>query len=210
MNNHNFERQFYSRNPAGVYDCLSKLTVAIAGAGGLGSNVATLLLRAGVKKFIIADFDRIEYSNLNRQFFFHHQIGQEKAVALKENLRLIHPEVEVKALVTRVTSDNISTLFNAADIMIEAFDRAELKAMLVHNWLKLYPERYIITATGLAGFGNSEQMQVTKLGKIIICGDQHSTSTEEGLVAPRVMLAAALQANAMIELAMQNRLTRHC
>ena len=202
MEQDEFEQEFYSRNPEGVFKRLKTLTIGIAGAGGLGSNIAASLVRTGVQNFIIADFDKIEYSNLNRQFFFPDQVGQYKVDALKENLLRINPFVKIKTFSGMVIPENVKLLFNDVDIMVEAFDRAEMKAMLVHNWLTLQPNRYIVTATGLAGFGNSNSMRVETRGKVVICGDRESSPENSGLTAPRVAIAAAMQANAVVEIAM--------
>lgn len=206
MEQYEFEQEFYSRNPMGVLERLKELTIGIAGAGGLGSNIAASLVRAGVQNFIIADFDKIEYSNLNRQFFFPDQVGQYKVDALKENLLRINPFVKIKIFSGLVMPENVKLLYDKADIMVEAFDRAEMKAMIVHNWLALHSDRYIVTATGLAGFGNSNTMQVETRGKIVICGDRESAPDRSGLTAPRVAIAAAMQANAVIEIAMNGAL----
>jgi sulfur carrier protein ThiS adenylyltransferase len=203
MEQYKFEQKFYSRNPEGVFERLKVLTIGIAGAGGLGSNIAASLVRTGVQNIIIADFDKIEYSNLNRQFFFPDQVGQYKVDALKENLLRINPFIKIKTFSEMVMPENVKLLFNSVDIMVEAFDRAEMKAMLVHNWLTLHPDRYIVTATGLAGFGNSNTMQVESRGKVVICGDRESSPERSGLTAPRVAIAAAMQANAVVEIAMR-------
>jgi sulfur carrier protein ThiS adenylyltransferase len=203
MEQYEFEQKFYSRNPEGVFERLKVLTIGIAGAGGLGSNIAASLVRTGIQNFIIADFDKIEYSNLNRQFFFPDQVGQYKVDALKENLLRINPFIKIKTFSGMVMPENVKLLFNSVDIMVEAFDRAEMKAMLVHNWLTLHPDRYIVTATGLAGFGNSNTMQVESRGKVVICGDRESSPERSGLTAPRVAIAAAMQANAVVEIAMR-------
>ena len=203
MEQYEFEQIFYSRNPEGVFKRLKVLTIGIAGAGGLGSNIAASLVRTGIQNFIIADFDKIEYSNLNRQFFFPDQVGQYKVDALKENLLRINPFIKIKTFSGMVMPENVKLLFNSVDIMVEAFDRAEMKAMLVHNWLTLHPDRYIVTATGLAGFGNSNTMRVESRGKVVICGDRESSPECSGLTAPRVAIAAAMQANAVVEIAMR-------
>ncbi len=203
MEQYEFEQEFYSRNPDGVLERLKELTIGIAGAGGLGSNIAASLVRAGVQNFIIADFDKIEYSNLNRQFFFPDQVGLYKVDALKANLLRINPFIKIKTFSGMVMPENVKLLFNNADIMVEAFDRAEMKAMIVHNWLALHSDRYIVTATGLAGFGNSNTMKVETRGKVVICGDRESSPDSSGLTAPRVAIAAAMQANAVVEIAMR-------
>jgi sulfur carrier protein ThiS adenylyltransferase len=204
MTRQHFEKSIYERSPEAVTGRLADLTIGIAGAGGLGSNVAAALVRCGAARLIIADFDRVEYSNLNRQFYFTDQVGHPKVEALRENLLRINPFTDIILRQQRVAPDNIRELFHEADIMVEAFDTAEDKTMLIHGWAAMYPERYIITAAGLSGFGASRQMRVRRCGKVVVCGDGHSTP-DEGLTAPRVALAAALQANCVVEIAVTGR-----
>jgi len=196
-----FEKAFYAQNPPGVLARLQTATAGIAGAGGLGSNVAVALARSGVHHLIIADFDRIELSNLNRQQYFPEQAGMFKTEALKQNLNRINPYINVEIFTGRITPENIETVFGQAEILVEAFDLAEMKAMLVRNWLTLHPDRCIITASGIAGLGRSGLLKTEVSGKMIICGDgQSSLESEGGYTAPRVAIAANLQASAVIEI----------
>lgn len=209
MDRDSFENAFYAKNPPGVLERLKNATVAIAGAGGLGSNVAVALTRAGVHHLIIADFDRIELSNLNRQQFFPEQAGMFKTEALKQNLNRINPYINVEIFTGRITPENIETVFGHAEILVEAFDLAEMKAMLVRNWLTLHPDRYIVTASGIAGLGRSSLLQTEIRGKMIICGDgQSSLESEGGYTAPRVAIAANLQGAAVIEILCKGRISQ--
>lgn len=199
-----FESGFFERNPAGVLERLKNSVIGIAGAGGLGSNLSASLVRAGAAKLIIADFDKVEPSNFNRQFFFPDQAGQYKVEALKANLLRINPYINVKTFCGRVTPANAAEIFGDADIMAEAFDLPEMKAMIVHAWLAMHPDRYIVTASGISGFGRSNALRTVSKGKIIVCGDQFSSlETEGGYTAPRVAIAANLEANAIIEILMR-------
>jgi sulfur carrier protein ThiS adenylyltransferase len=197
----NFENDFYAKNPPGVLSRLKSATVGIAGAGGLGSNIAVALARAGVHHLIIADFDQIEMSNLNRQQFFPDQVGMFKAEALKHNLNRINPYINVETFIGKIDPENVESVFGQADILVEAFDLAEMKAMLVRSWLTLHPDRYIVTASGIAGLGRSYLLKTEVRGRIVVCGDGHSSlESEGGYTAPRVAIAANLQAAAVIEL----------
>lgn len=202
-----FEDLFYERNPAGSVEILKKVTVGIAGAGGLGSNIAVSLIRAGIKKLITADFDRIEMSNLNRQQFFYHQVGSFKVEALKENLVKINPYAEINAHCAKIGPENVRDIFGKADILVEAFDRADMKAMLAAAWMSHYPDRYMVMASGLSGYGKSNEIQTQVSGKLIICGDQE-TAPEQGLIAPRVAIAANHEANAVIEIILDGGLIK--
>ena len=198
-----FEKCFFSRNPPGSLDKLKKYTVGIAGAGGLGSSIAVSLVRAGIHKLIIADFDRIEISNLNRQQYFCEQIGQLKVAALRDNLLKINPYLSAVTLAKRICSDNVCSIFGDGDILVEAFDRADMKAMLANTWLQHFPERYLVMASGLSGYGMNATLHTEVFDKLVICGDQKTDSTpEEGLTAPRVAVVANLEANAVIEILM--------
>lgn len=196
-----FEAEFYKRNPSGAFDILKKKNAAIAGAGGLGSNIAAMLVRSGVYNLTIADYDSVELSNLNRQQFFYNQLGALKTDALKENLLKINPFITVTAIPVKITENNAAQIFSKADILIEAFDGAEMKAMLIQAWCSAFPQKYIVAASGLAGIGRGSLIKSSIYGKLIICGDQISEADEKnGLIAPRVMITAALQANCAVEI----------
>lgn len=195
------EREFFSRHDPELLPVLRRAVVGIAGAGGLGSNVAVSLARAGVGKLIIADKDRVCPSNLNRQQFFLEQIGQPKVEALKENLKRMNPFSEYEVHRVKVTPHNVSKIFGEAQILVEAFDLAEEKSMLINTWLSLFPERPIVAASGLSGFGKNNKIKTRRLGKLYLCGDEESEPTDRvSPMAPRVSIVANLQANLVIEL----------
>ncbi len=197
---------FYRAHDPSVRGALAEKTVAIAGAGGLGSNVASALARAGVGTLIIADFDRIEASNLNRQAFFASQIGRPKVEALAENLRQIPSGTKIIGRKVRVTSANVERLFHGADILVEAFDRAEEKQMLIETWMSLFPSRPVVAASGLAGYGANNRIRERRIGTLTLIGDEES-EPQGGIspMAPRVGVVAAMQANRVIELLMKGR-----
>jgi sulfur carrier protein ThiS adenylyltransferase len=200
------EKAFYARHDPAVLACLKAATVGIAGAGGLGSNAAVALARAGVGRLIIADFDRIEITNLNRQQYFLSQVGRIKVLALRENLERINPFGRYIVHRRRVTRSNLTSLFGEADLLIEAFDRAAQKQMLIETWLERFPGRPIIAASGLSGYGGNAKIKQRKAGSLFICGDETS-EPRPGVspMAPRVALVAAMQANLAIELLMRLR-----
>ena len=132
--------------------------MGIAGAGGLGSNCATSLVRAGVRRLVIADFDTVTRSNLDRQCFFYSQVGRFKVDALKENLIAIDPEVEITAYRSRIDPEIAELIFKGCDVIVEAFDDAEEKVMLIETCLRAFPETHIVAASGLAGVGNFESI----------------------------------------------------
>ena len=191
----------FERNVSGMTERLSRSVIGIAGCGGIGSNVAVALVRAGVGKLIIADFDFIEESNLNRQYYFVDEIGKSKVLTLKHRLELINPECIVIAHNKRLEREDVAGFFTEADIMIEAFDLAESKQWLIEEWASLYPDRPVISGNGLSGYGNFESIGVRKAGNIYFCGDGE-TSMEAGMCSARVAIVSNLQASLAIEILM--------
>ena len=177
---------------------LGRAKIGVAGLGGLGSNVICHLLRAGVRCFVAADFDVVSASNLNRQFFFSDQVGMKKTVALAENLRRINPDAELDFRVLRLTAENIPELFRNCDVVVEAFDRAEAKTMLIGALAKT--EITVVAASGLAGFGKSNDIRLRKVNdRLYIVGDLASgISPELAPASPRVGIAAAMEANTVV------------
>lgn len=177
---------------------LESARIGIAGAGGLGSNVAAHLVRAGVKKFVICDFDTVNASNLNRQFFFRDQLGRKKVAALEENLRRIDPDLELEMRDVRLTAENAADTFAACDLVVEAFDNAAAKAML---YGVLLPRGVrLVAASGLAGWGRSAAIKIRQVGaNLVLVGDGASgVNATRAPVSPRVGIAAAMQANAAV------------
>lgn len=173
-------------------------TIGIAGAGGLGSNCASLLVRSGFVRFVIADFDRVEKTNLNRQFFFAHQLGMNKTAALEMNLRAIEPSLEITAHTCRVTSGNAAELFANCDAVVEAFDNPQSKAMLAEEISRL--GIFLVCASGIAGYGNCGLMRTKKVSPTFhIVGDfEHEVTKDNPPLAPRVAIAAAMQADLVL------------
>jgi len=186
-----------------VADKLAKGTVGIAGLGGLGSNAAVMLARAGIGKIIIVDFDRVETGNLNRQFYFTNQIGLEKTEALKDTLKRVNPFIDITAFNEKIKESNIKNLFGECDVIVEAFDKPEYKVMLVESVLERFPEKFVVAASGLAGYGKCNEMKVEKIGHLYLCGDQVSKAKPGvPLMSPRVTIAAAMEANCVVEIFM--------
>jgi len=191
-----------ARHTPGVHAKVKAAMVGIAGLGGLGSAVAVALARIGTGTLVLADFDVVEPSNLNRQQYFTDQLGQLKTEALTANLRRINPYVRVEAHPVRLTPDNIPSIFGQVDVMIEAFDRADQKAMLLHTFTAARPGVPFIGASGMAGFGSEETLGVKRMGgNIYIAGDLETAACPGcGLMAPRVGIVAHMQANLALRL----------
>ena len=177
-------------------------TVAICGLGGLGSNIAFALARAGIGKLILIDFDSVDITNLHRQQYKANQIGMSKTESLKENLLEIAPYATIETHSVRVAEDNAEELLQKADVICEAFDDAECKAMLVNLVLEKMTEKYLVAASGMAGIGSANTIQTRRISKrFYLCGDGTSDVQSEGsLVATRVMLCAAHQAHTVLRI----------
>lgn len=191
-----------ARHTPGVHARVRGASVGIAGVGGLGSAVAVALARVGVGRLIIADFDVVEPSNLNRQQYFTDQIGMRKVEALTENLQRINPNVKIESHAVMLSPDNIPAIFAECPILVEAFDRADMKAMLVDTALGQMPQATVVAASGLAGYGSNNSIVTRKVSsRLYLVGDSLSEARQgSGLMAPRVGIAASHQANQVLRL----------
>ena len=185
-----------------LHKAFSSATVAICGLGGLGSNIAISLARAGVGRLILIDFDRVDITNLHRQQYKATQIGMYKTDALADNLREIAPYIELETHTERITEDNAITLLKDADIICEAFDDAECKASFANIVLSELPDKYLVAASGMAGMGVTNSIKTRRItSRFYLCGDETSEVSDGiGLVAPRVVLCAAHQAHTVLRI----------
>lgn len=196
------EALMVSRHTPKVHEKVKKAKIAIAGLGGLGSTVALALGRVGVGHIKIIDFDVVEPSNLNRQQYFIRHIGMKKCHALKEILLEINPFINIEVVDTYVDKDNIKDLFEDMDIVIEAFDGAENKAMIVREVLLQTEKPKVISASGMAGYYSNNLIISKKINtRLYMCGDfKNEAKVNEGLMAPRVGIAACHEANMSLRL----------
>ena len=190
------------RHGKDLQEKFSSATVAVCGLGGLGSNIAIALARAGIGKLILIDFDCVDITNLHRQQYKVNQIGLHKADALAENLIEISPYTEITAVTAKITEENFADLLKGADVVCEAFDNAEAKAMLVNGVLEQLPNCYLVAASGMAGMDTPNTIRTRKvMGRFYLCGDEKNDVADTiGLVAPRVMLCAAHQAHIVLRI----------
>jgi sulfur carrier protein ThiS adenylyltransferase len=180
---------------------LKTKTVGIAGCGGLGSNCAVALARVGVGKLIIADFDKIEESNLNRQYYFYDQIGLAKAETLRQNLSRINPETIVEAHNEFLDEKKCTEIFSECDVIVEAFDKTESKEMIMKTASIHFPDKMLVMGIGMAGWGANNLFHDKQFGNIIICGDGiNEIGPENPPLAPRVGIVANMQANSVLEI----------
>lgn len=190
------------RHGAALQEKLDRATVAVCGLGGLGSNIAIALARAGIGHLILLDFDQVDITNLHRQQYLVSQVGQPKATAMAEILSQINPYLQAEAHNVRLTESNLEGFLRNADIICEAFDNPEAKAMLADFVLEQLPNAYLIAASGMAGLGSANEIQTRKItGHFYLCGDGTSDVSDGlGLVASRAMVCAAHQAHMVIRL----------
>ena len=181
-----------------VLNKIASVRIGIAGCGGLGSNCAFNLVRTGFIKFKLIDFDIIEASNLSRQFYFQDQIGMPKTEALSYNLKKINPLLSIEEVQKKISAENVKALFEDCDIIVEAFDKADDKSMIVSSLLDT--EKLIVSASGFAGSGNSDNIKTHRIKKnLIIIGDLETGIDKAPPLSPKVNVAAAKQADVILE-----------
>ena len=195
------EEDLFKRNVKGISEKLKKAKVCILGLGGLGSNVATLLARAGIGYLKLVDFDIVEASNLNRQQYRISHIGMKKTEAIKTIIKEINPFVEIEVLNKKVERENILSVVGDVEIVVEAFDVAETKAMAIEELLT-NGNKILISASGMAGIGSANEIITRKIrDNFYLIGDNYSDYEEySGIMSTRVMLCAAHQANVVLRL----------
>ncbi len=196
------DRAFDARFPKKMQEKLRSASVAVAGLGGLGSNIAVMLARSGIGKLLLVDFDVVDVTNLNRQMYFIPQLGKPKTEALPEILRQINPYLTYEAVCVKVTPENVKELFYDYPIVCEAFDRPDQKAMLVRELLIQCPKTIVVSGNGMAGYGNTNEIRTQQMmERLYVCGDQSTdVGNGTGLIAPRVAACAAHEANKVLQL----------
>ncbi|KYK28306.1 hypothetical protein AYK20_07325 [Thermoplasmatales archaeon SG8-52-1] len=180
---------------------LKESSVGIAGLGGLGSNAAIALARAGIGRLVLVDFDKIEESNLTRQYYFLDQIGKLKTIALQDNIKKINPSVLIDVYKEKLMKGSMEIRFRNVDVVIEALDTAETKVAFIEEILTKLPDKPIVAASGVSGYGHSDRISTKNLGKLFLCYDENARSSDEDiLVAPRVGIMANWEANLALEI----------
>ena len=180
---------------------LAAASVGVAGAGGLGSNCAVALARAGVGRIVVADFDEVSESNLDRQYFFRDQVGEKKVYALEANIARIDPKISVEAHDERLDPDSVVRLFSGCDAVVEALDDPEAKRMIAEAVLSRMPGTPLVMGSGLAGWGANNRLRTRRSGDLFVCGDEAAAvSGSRPPMAPRVGVVACMQANQVLEI----------
>ena len=186
---------------------LKQSSIGIAGVGGLGSNAAVALARAGIGRLVIVDFDKVEKTNLNRQYYFLDQIGKYKVDALEKNINRINKDVIVEKCKTKLKKGTMEKYFSDVDVVIEALDDAEIKATFIEELLIKLPDKAVVAASGVAGYGNCDRIKTKRFGKLFVCSDEQALSSDEDvLMAPRVALIANWEANLAVEIILGEKL----
>lgn len=196
------ERLLYARHTPGVHDKVKNASVGVMGLGGLGSLVAIALARVGVGHLLLVDFDLVEPSNLNRQQYFVDQVGEKKTSALKENLNRVNPYLNIETVDTVLTERSIPEIFKDVDVLAECFDGAEMKAAALRCALTTLKGKGFVGASGVAGFGDNDKITTRKVrDRVFLVGDGETAAQPgEGLMAPRVGVAAHHQANQVLRI----------
>jgi sulfur carrier protein ThiS adenylyltransferase len=172
--------------------------VGIAGAGGLGSNCAVHLVRSGFSRLTIADFDVVEASNLNRQFFFSDQLGGKKTEMLRDNLLRINPALSIRTMDIRLDEENLMAVFEDCPVVVEALDNPRDKAMMAG----LVPTAgtFFVSVSGIGGWGDSDRIKTRKINdNFYIVGDMISEVGDDmPPTSAIVAIAAAKQADLVL------------
>ena len=192
-----------------IQQILKDKTVGIAGCGGLGSNCAVSLARVGVGTLILVDFDVISESNLNRQYYFYDQIGSRKVHTLALNIHRINPSIKVISHDIILDSGNIPFIFRDCNVIVEAFDQASNKKMLIETILTEIPEKPLVIGVGMAGWGKNELIHFRRSDSLYICGDEVSEIADDNPpMGPRVGIVANMQANVVMEILLSGEVVR--
>lgn len=198
-----FISKLTSKNSPQITQKIKSVTIGIAGCGGLGSNTAIALVRTGIRNIVIVDFDKVEISNLNRQQYSIKDIGIFKVDSLEKILKSINPFVKVEKHKIKLNMGNIYKIFENCKIVIEAFDTVSSKSMIIKAFSdERFKKKYLIAGSGVAGFDMANKIRTKRISKnIFICGDNETAPKKSnGLMAPRVMVAAGHQANAVLQI----------
>ena len=199
-----FEKTLLERFGENKLTQVQRVKIGIAGAGGLGSNCAFNLVRSGFSHFKIIDDDKIDPSNLNRQFYFFDQIGMPKVRALEQNLKRINPDLDGEFIEKKINKNNILTLFSDCEIIVEAFDDPGFKSLLVEKFLNT--KKFLVCVSGLAGWGNSDTIISQRVKEnLVIIGDRVNDTRQAMPVSPRVNIAAAKQADEILDFVLKKQ-----
>ena len=172
------------------------MKIGIAGCGGIGSNVADNLVRSGIKKLVIVDFDKVEESNLNRQNYFLDQVGEFKIDALQENLQRIDKSVNIEPINKKLNKTNIKDIFKDCDIVIEAFDKKHYKKMFFEEFA--YIGKLCVGTSGIAGY-DIDGIEIKKMDDFYLVGDFKTDSKDEEVYVSKLRIITSIMSNLVLE-----------
>jgi len=198
-----FYSKFTSKNASIIKKNIKGITIGIAGCGGLGSNAAIALARAGIQNIVIVDSDTVEISNLNRQQYALGDLGKFKVDSLEKILKSINPYIKIKKYKIRLNKNNVYKVFDKCKIVIEAFDTVASKSMIIKTFSdSRFKEKYLITGSGVAGYSSANNIRTKNISRnVFICGDNKTKPLKSnGIMAPRVMITAGHQANTALQI----------
>lgn len=177
------------------------LKIGIAGCGGLGSNAVQNLVRLGFRNLLLVDFDIVEATNLNRQFYFYNQIGDIKCHALKYNLEMINPNLNITTKTTIITRKNIYEIFKDCDLVIEGFDKVQDKIIIIEELLNIIP---LISASGLGEYWKVDSITTREINRNFTIVGDFISDVDNGIspLSPGVQIAAAKEAAAVLKFAL--------
>lgn len=185
-------REILKRQDPEINKILENSRVSILGCGGLGSNIAMTLARCGVGEIYIYDFDKVEYSNLNRQNYDLEDLGSSKVFQTKKKIEETIPYTKVVANDLIISEANLGEISKKTDVFIEAFDKKEMKS-LVFDYFLGKKDKKLVMASGLSGLGNFCDIKIKEIENITMVGDFKSTP-DEGLYAPYIGIISNLEA----------------
>lgn len=182
---------------------IKKTKLLIIGCGGLGTNIAKILTRAGFKNFLLIDFDIVEIENLNRQQFFVSQCGQKKVFALKNNLKKINPNIKVKTLVTKIDKEKLKNILEdkSIDVVIESVDDAETKKLIFETAIEC--GKKVVCASGVGGYGDCENIKIKRGENFSIVGDMKSCVKDYKPLSAKVSAVASIQADEVLRMVLK-------
>ena len=177
--------------------------VLIIGMGGLGCPLLTYLASSGVCNIGIADYDKVELSNLNRQILFNtSDIGKYKVNQAKSKIKKIYKKITVKVFKIKISKNNIKSIIKNFDIICDGTDNFNTR-FLINDYCK--KNKKILISAAISKFdGHVFKYNFKKKGPCLRCFmpekplEENNCETE-GIFAPVAGIIGALQANEVLK-----------
>jgi adenylyltransferase/sulfurtransferase len=173
-------------------------TMLLIGMGGLGSPSAMYLAATGVGHLIIADFDQVELSNLQRQIVHHtDDIGKDKVDSAKEKMVAINPNIKITTI-KDLNENNLNSWINKADVVLDGTDnfdtRFKVNKACVEEKKPLVSAAVIRFEGQLSVFKGYEKHQPCYQCLYSVEGNSDENCVENGILAPVAGVMGSLQA----------------